>query len=81
MEDQIDVLSPAEEKKLDNIIEILGDIDVDKIHSVKDIITMVENIQKLLAEFKSKILLGKTEEMMVVLQDIRSLLEILMKKI
>lgn len=81
LESQIDVLSPTEETKLDEIIELLADIDVDKIHSAKEIITMVETIQELLWQFKSKILLGKTEEMMELLQNIRSLLESLIKKL
>jgi len=81
LEAQIDILSPDEEEKLDEIITILGDIDLDKINSVKEVITMVDSIQELLTQFKSKILLGKTEEMMGLLQDIRSLLESLMKKL
>lgn len=81
LESQIDILSPIEEKKLDEIIELLADIDLDKLHSAKEIIVMVETIQELLWQFKSKILLGKTEEMMELLQNIRSLLESLIKKL
>lgn len=81
LEAQIDVLSPAEEDKLDEIITMLGEIDIDKLHSTKEIIVMVETIQELLGQFKSKILLGKSEEMIELLQNIRSLLESLMKKL
>ena len=81
LENEIDILSPHEEEKLDEIITILGEIDLDKLRSVGEMVNIVDTIQELLGKFKSKILLGKTEEMMELLQNIRSLLETLVKRI
>lgn len=81
LEAQIDILSPKEEKKLDEIIEILGKIDVDKLKSAKEVIEIVDTVQGLLSTFKSKILMGQSEEILDMVENIRSLLEIMVKRL
>lgn len=81
LEAQIDILSPKEEEKLDEIIETLAQIDVDKLKSAKEVIEIVDTVQVLLSTFKSKILMGQSEEVLDMVQNIRSLLEIMTKKL
>ncbi len=81
LEAQIDILSPKEEEKLDEIISILWEIDVDKLKSAKEIIQIIDRISNLLWVFKSKIILWKKEEIMDLMINIRSLLEIIINKI
>lgn len=81
LELKIDVLSLKEEKELDEIVFTLSAIDIDKIKSSKKIIKIVDKLPHLLADLKSKIILGKIEEIMDLLQNMRSLLEILANKI
>ncbi len=81
LEAQIDILSPKEEEKLDEIIETLAQIDVDKLKSAKEVIEIVDTVQVLLSTFKSKILMGQSEEVLDMVQNIRSLLEIIVKRL
>jgi hypothetical protein len=57
LEEDIDILSPEEEEKLEAIIELLTTIDVDKIKSAKEVIEVVDSVQGLLTQFKQKVLL------------------------
>jgi len=81
LEAQIDILSPKEEEQLDEIIATLSDIDIDKIKSSKEIIEIIDTISGLLNDFKSKIIFWKSDEMIDLIQNMKSLLEILAKKI
>jgi ribosomal protein L15 len=81
LEAQIDILSPKEEEKIDEIIETLAQIDVDKLKSAKEVIEIVDTVQVLLSTFKSKILMGQSEEVLDMVQNIRSLLEIIVKRL
>jgi len=57
LEKEIDILSPSEEEKLEAIIQLLTEIDVDKIKSAKEVIEVVDTVQELLTQFKNKVLL------------------------
>lgn len=81
LEFKIDVLPLKEEKELDEIVFTLSAIDIDNIKSSKKIIEIVDKLSHLLADLKSKIILGKIEKIMDLVQNMRSLLEILANKI
>lgn len=81
LEAEIDILSPAEEEKLEAIIQLLTEIDVDKVKSTKEVIEVVDQVQGLLTQFRNKVLLGKSDEVWDILAEVKKLLKVITEKV
>lgn len=81
LEDDVDVFWDDQEFILETILTELSRIDTEKLKDIKEIIGMLDNVEKYIEELKSYLFFGRTEEIMQLLWEIRWQLSVISMKI
>jgi len=81
LEDDIDVFWKDQEIILESIVSKLSGIDTEKLRDVKEIIWMLNNIEKCIEELKTYLFFGRTKEIIQLLWEIRWQLSLVSMKI
>lgn len=80
IEPHVDALSDEEEQWLDELIDALGDMDLDRMSSTQEILEILDEILSRLTKFRTDIVLWRTEKVYETLQNVNSLLGKILKK-
>jgi hypothetical protein len=81
LEDDVDVFWDDQEFILETIVNKLSSIDTEKLNDIKEIIWMLNNVEKDIEELKSYLFFGRTDEIMQLLWEIKWQLSIVSMKI
>lgn len=81
LEDDVDVFWDDQEFILESIVNKLSSIDTEKLNDIKEIIWMLNNVEKDIEELKSYLFFGRTDEIMQLLWEIKWQLSIVSMKI
>jgi len=81
LKDDVDVFWDDQEFILETILTELSRIDTEKLKDIKEIIGMLDNVEKYIEELKSYLFFGRTEEIMQLLWEIRWQLSVISMKI
>jgi len=81
LEDDVDVFWDDQEFILETMLTELSRIDTEKLKDIKEIIGMLDNVEKYIEELKSYLFFGRTEEIMQLLWEIRWQLSVISMKI
>ena len=81
LKDDVDVFWDDQEFILETMLTELSRIDTEKLKDIKEIIGMLDNVEKYIEELKSYLFFGRTEEIMQLLWEIRWQLSVISMKI
>lgn len=81
LEDNVDVFGDDQEFILETIVAKLSSINTENLKDVKEIIWMLNNVEKDIEELKNYLFFGKTEEIMQLLCEIKWQLNLISTRI